>query len=168
MLRPNNMQLLQAKRRIIRMPHHDTRRLPLRAINTLIHLQDIANAQMNLWVPAIHMLPAIIADDIHLQPTRLNLTIEAILDRTLDRRRQVIVQLSTLVRSRSKHAISEWRLGALALECLGLISRSPASAPAVGEVEPRRRRRRSSRAIACPATACCIRGEIVRVLKGPA
>lgn len=159
------MQLLQTKRRIIRMPHHQTRGLPLRAVHALVHLQHVASAKMNLRMFAIDMLPAVIADDLHLQPSRLDLAIVAVLDRALDCRRGVIVQLSTLVRSRTRDAPGCIVLVSLVRVAFRLISLSSASAPAGGEVESGRWRGAGG-TIACPATACRIGSEVVGASKG--
>jgi hypothetical protein len=59
------VQFLQAEGRLIRMSQHNSRTVPLRAEDALVHFEHVVRPKKYAWIPGILVLSSIIADNFH-------------------------------------------------------------------------------------------------------
>jgi hypothetical protein len=87
MLWPSDMYLLQGERSFVKMTQEYARARSFRAKDALICLQHIVCAEKYVWIPPVLVFASVVANDLHPQSSRFNLTVVSVLVRLLCRRR---------------------------------------------------------------------------------
>lgn len=82
MFRADNVQFLQAKWCLVRMAQDNACTRPFRTVYAFVQLEYVLCAKEHAWIPWVFVLSSIIADNLHAQPSRFDLTVVPVLYRT--------------------------------------------------------------------------------------
>jgi len=161
MLWSRNVYLLQGERCFIKMTQEYTSARPLRAKDAFVCLQHVVCAEKYVRISPVLMFPSIVANNLHSQSSRLNLTVVPVLVRFLCRRWRFSIEPPPFCRA----ALGLFTAGSI----VGVLMLRRGSHPAAGPAEQCHAGiplRVCCGDMARPTVSCYIAGQVVRIAQG--